>query len=613
MRYLNGRLFDLQKNRIFFFLVIFLLVPFTQIYGKTKEPEKALSASAEVHINWNIDRGNTTNKGHMNLKINGVMELNQAHTKEVKTKEISSFFPFLTYEPQTMTVQYEYAESLMDNKKGNCPPLAAEYIGNGTFFLRGDPGSVSRASLYIRKIASMVPGADMSGFPGNTGLCDYYEFFAAAEEVTVIGKVRKTDCTYEKDEKDINICKLGIRFQIPNDGSMTNSRAWSTKTQTGSPPFKITVSDLPPFMSQANFEPENQDGGDVNYSVKWAFGEVDLVFLYIMRKVNGNWEDIEDNDELKEVVVGEKVELKGVVVPKEKDPKKGKWIIDGNNNENYIKKFKVADDHSKSEVIPLKDEDLKQPEVGFYWYKGDKGYVKYTAVVDGKQYSKDAEFTIKRPEYTVNCDSSRSDNHFGAFTNGDPKLFAQWAKENRVYGKYGGKIAEKKVLIGLEYNGILFTCEPQSDIPGETQWVQIVDNCQLLQEYDSAGQLRATPAIDQNCEKGLDIAYPCGRNNSFYDAPGIPTNTLAENRTYFRARMTFDLYLMFKPKKELGEWVPLKLINWKWDADVRKYGGVWEPAGLSFVPKDKDLKIDGEDPTVTDATEYPLWDKIVKK
>jgi hypothetical protein len=611
MRYLIGRLFDLQRNCIFFFLMIFLFAPFYQMYGKAKEPERALSASAEVHIDWNIDRGNTTNKGHMNLKINGVMELKMSHTKEVKTKEISSFFPFLTYETRTMTVQYEYAESLMDNKKGTCPPLVAEYTGNGTISLSGDPYSESRASLYIRKIASMIP---VDKFPGSSGLCDYYEFYAAANEVTVRGRVRKSDCTYEKDEKDVNICKLGIRFQIPDDGSMTNSRAWSTKTQTGSPPFKITVSDLPPFMNQANFEPENQDGGDVNYSVKWAFGEVDLVFVYIMRKVNGNWEDIEDNDELREVVVGEKVELKGVVVPKEKDPKKGQWIIDGNNNENYIKKFKVADDHSKSEVITLKEEDLKQPEVGFYWYKGNKGYVKYTATVEGRQYTKNAEFTIKRPDYTVNCDSSRADNHFGVFTNGDPKLFAQWAEENRVYGQYEGKIAEKKVLIGLEYNGILFTCESQSDIPGKTQWVQIVDNCQLKQEYISDGRSSKTPPIDQNCEKGLDIAYPCGRNNSFYDAPGIPTNILAENVTFLRARLTFDLYLMFKPKGQENEWVPLKLINWKWDGDVQKIGEEWKPAEChNFVPKAKKYKGSGEAPTVTDATGYPLWDQIVKK
>jgi hypothetical protein len=613
MRYLIGRLFDLQRNCIFFFLMIFLFAPFYQMYGKTKEPERALSASAEVHIDWNIDRGNTTNKGHMNLKINGVMELKMSHTKEVKTKEISSFFPFLTYETRTMTVQYEYAESLMDNKKGTCPPLVAEYTGNGTISLSGDPYSESRATLYIRKIASMIPGADMSGFPGNTGLCDYYEFYAAANEVTVRGRVRKSDCTYEKDEKDVNICKLGIRFQIPDDGSMTNSRAWSTKTQTGSPPFKITVSDLPPFMNQANFEPENQDGGDVNYSVKWAFGEVDLVFVYIMRKVNGNWEDIEDNDELREVVVGEKVELKGVVVPKEKDPKKGQWIIDGNNNQNYIKKFKVADDHSKSEVIPLKSEDLKQPEIGFYWYKGDKGNVKYTATVDGRQYSKNAEFTIKRPEYTVKWESS-PDNHFGVLTSGDPKLLAKWPEENRVYGKYEGKIAAAKVLEGLEYNGILFTCEPQSDIPGETQWVQMMDNCQREQAYDSAGRERKTPPIDQNCKKGLDIAYPCARGNSFYDAPAIPTNILDENITFLRARMTFDLYLMFKPKRELGEWVPLKLINWKWDGDVQKRGGEWEPAYChNFVPKAKECKTDGEAPTVTDAIEYPLWNQIVEK
>jgi hypothetical protein len=607
MRYLIRRLFNLQGNCIFFFLMIFL-TPFYQMYGKAKEPERALSASAVVQVSWNIDRGNATDKGHMKLRINGVMELDKSHTKEVKTKEISSFFPFLTYEPQTMIVQYEYAESLMDNKKGGCPPLAAEYIGRGTFSLGGDPSSESRAGLHIRKMASMIPGAaEMSGYPGNTGLCDYYEFFAAASEVTVRGRVRKSDCKYEKDEKDINLCKLGIRFQIPKDGKMTNSREWSTKTQTGSPPFKITVSDLPPFMGQANFEPESHDGGDVNYSVRWAFGEVDLVFLYVMRKVNGNWVDIDDNDELKEVVVGEKVELKGVVVPKGKDPKKGEWIIDDNDNENYIKKFKVADDNSKSEVMSLKDEDLKQSEITFYWYKGDKGYVKYATIVDGRRYYDDAEFTIKRPEYTVKWDS-RPDNHFGVLTSGDPKLLAKWPKENRVYGEYGGKIAKTKVLEGLEYNGILFTCEPQSDIAGETQWVQLIENKQKIVTTNYWGLW--------NSKKGLDMAYPCGRGNSFYDAPAIPTNTCDAEVLNQHHKLFFDLYLMFKPKGKDNEWVTLKKTNWKWFGYVEKDSiGDWTTCkdfkqcceGLNcYLVPHGDNK-----PTVTDATEYPLWDQIV--
>jgi hypothetical protein len=77
--------------------------------------------------------------------------------------------------------------------------------------------------------------------------------------------------------------------------------------------------------------------------------------------------------------------------------------------------------------------------------------------------------------------------------------------------------------------------------------------------------------------------------------------------------MTFDLYLMFKPEGQGNEWIPLKKIDWKWDADVRKTGRGWEAAGLSFVPMDKDFEQDGQDPTVTDATEYPIWNQIVNK
>jgi len=597
---------------IFIFSIIFLFAMINQIYAKGKEPEKALSASAEVRVNWNIEDGNTINKGHMTLNINGVMQLDQAHTKEVKTKEISSFFPFPIYEPQSMIVQYTYVESHIDKEPGDCPPLIAEYIGNGTFSLSNDPNSESRANLYIRKIASMMPGAEqmellkgMEGSPGNAGFCDYYEFFAAGG-ATIRGKVRKSDCKYEKDEKDVNICQLAVRFKIPDDGKMKGEREWSTKTQTGSPPFTIVVSDLPPLMNQAHFKPENQPGGDVNYSVKWAFGEVDLVFLYIKRKVNGNWEDVEDNEEARNIVVGEKVELKGVVVPKDKDPKKGDWLIDGNNNKNYIKEFKVAGDNTKSELIPLKDEDLKQPTIGFYWYKGDKGKVKYTSIVDGRSYSKEAEFTIKKPEYTVDWDS-REDNHFGITTGGDPTLLKKWPKENRVDPGYKGKLGEKEVIKGLEYNGILFTSESASEIPGKIQWVQLIDNQQKINTVKDWGAWSS--------EKGLDRVYPCARNNSFYDAPAIPTSSLGDEDENWHCKFFFDLYLMFKPKGKDNEWVPLKKINWKWFGYVYKTpDGIWATCkdccsdGNCFL-----VPHNGNKPTVTDATEYPIWGKIVKK
>jgi hypothetical protein len=71
---------------------------------------------------------------------------------------------------------------------------------------------------------------------------------------------------------------------------------------------------------------------------------------------------------------------------------------------------------------------------------------------------------------------------------------------------------------------------------------------------------------------------------------------------------------MFKPEGQENEWIPLKRIDWKWDGDVRKEGENWVPAkSFSFVPKGKDDNFSGKDPTVMDATEYPIWDKIVIK
>jgi hypothetical protein len=614
-KFLYLRSLTLSNTIIFCFCVISVLSLIHPLYGKGTEPEEVLSTSVQVSVDWDIDQGNTTNKGHMTFNINGCMQLDRTHTKEVKGK---SFYPFPIYNPQSMVVQYTYAESLVEKSKGMCPPLVAEYIGNGTFMLSGDPNSRARAQLYIRRLTTMMPGIeqmellkDIPGIPDPGSFCDYYEFFAGGPGVTIPGRIRGSDCHYESTEKDLSICKLALRFQIPDDGKMRGEREWSTKTQTGAPPLKMTLSDLPASMNQAPYDPENVPG-DVTYRVTWSFGETDVALLRIKRNVNGNWEDVEDNEELKNVIVGEKVELRGVVYPEEKDPKRGEWVVDGNSNENYIKKFKVAEDHTQSEVIPLQGEDLRQSEIRFYWFKGKEGTVTYTTTVDGEEYSQDVSFTIRKPEYEVAWDS-RDANHFGVTTGGDPELRDQWPDSNRVDPGYGGELGERDIIEGLEYNGILFCCESGSDIPGNTQWVQLIENCQFIR-WDENGVTFVTPPIEKNCETGLDMVYPCAVNNSFYDAPAIPTSVFPDNYSLFRVTMSFDLYLMFKPRGEENEWVPLKKIDWKWAGGVEKVNDKWEPRGVfSFVPYMKEIAIEGEEPTDTDATEYPLWGKIVDK
>jgi hypothetical protein len=617
VKLLHWEQLTLLSTIIFYLCCIFVLSLFHPLYGKGAEPEEVLSTDVQVSVEWDIDQGNTTNKGHVTLNITGSMQLDRTHTKEVKGKS-SSFYPFPIYNPHSIVVQYAYAESLIDKKKGTCPPLAAEYIGHGTFTLSGDPYSKARAQLYIRRLASLIPGIDqmgalkdMPGVPDKSAFCDYYEFFAGGPGVTIPGRIRGSDCLYKSTEKDLSICKLAIRFQIPDDGQMKGAREWSTKTETGAPPLKITLSDLPASMNQAPFDPENKPG-DVTYRVTWSFGETDLVLLFIKRNVNGNWVDVEENEELSKVVVGEKVELRGVILPAEKDPKKGEWVIDGNNNKNYLKKYKVTEDHTQSEVIPLHGDDLRQSEIKFYWFKGKKGNVSYSTKVEGEDYSKEVEFTIRNPEYAVKCTSNVA-NHFGIITNGDTSLLNQWPDSNRVKYEYKGKIGETKTLEGLEYNGILFSCMPESDIPGNTQWVQLIENCQFIR-WDEKGVSFVTPPIEKNCKTGLDLVYPCALNNSFYDAPAIPASVFPDYYTLFRVIMSFDLYLMFKPKGEENEWAPLKKIAWKWAGGVEKVGGKWEPRGMfSFVPYKKEFAVEGEEPTVTDATEYPLWKEIVTK
>jgi hypothetical protein len=590
-------------------LVILLSFFVMQGFASEKD-EDELDARFSWTIKWEEEIGESRiqEKGSCIIQMSGKI----VKYKEDEEEDDSEF---LRYVPKGMKASYKYSNKWYNiDPHDKCYGVVAEEnaIGSvqiksadeasgpndGAFELQALLGFGGQMNM-LQWIGSMSPDKIMN--MGNQSNNDNYVFKLFVPFKTKVQK--KEDC-YEIESS----LPRSFLFQLliaeykkkGMSGSFTHPASAHTFQELGYGSCGGVTRFTP---SEGRYNTTSQ--------VSWDFGKVATLQISYWDRDLKDWVKIDDDPV--DITAGEKVKLKAKVLPEDRDPKKGDWVIDGNNNENYIKEFKVSDDQEKSEVIKLKKEDLQKPEIEFYWFKGEKGTVKYSTTVDGKEYSKEVEFTIRKPEYTVELDN-RPDNHFGVTTGGDPKLRDQWPPENRVKPKYKGKLGDGEVVEGLEYNGILFSCKSESGIQGKTQWVQIIENCQRIQETGSDGQPRKTPPIDENCKKGLDKVYPCARNNSFYDAPSIPTSSFPENRTYFRVRMTFDLYLMFKPEGEGNEWIPLKKIDWKWDADVQKTGEKWGPAKAhSFIPKNKDVKLEGEDPTVTDATEYPIWNQIVHK
>lgn len=597
-----------KKNIINMLLMFVFVSSLLVIPGfASKKDEDELDARFSWTIRWEEEVGDSRiqEKGSCIIQMSGKI------VKYIEDEEEDDS-EFLVYRPKGMKASYKYSNKWYNiDPHDKCHGVVAEENAIGSVQIKStdeasgpNDGAFELQALlgfggYMNMLqwsGSVSPDIlmNMGDQPNN----DNYVFKLLVPFKT---KIQKREDCYEIESslpRSFLFQLLIAKYEKKGmSGSLTHSASVHTFQELGYGSCGGVTRFTP---SEGRYNTTSQ--------VSWEFGKVATLQISYWDKDLKDWVKIDDDPV--DITVGEKVKLKAKVLPKDSDPKKGDWVIDGNNNENYIKEFKVSNDQKKSEVVKLKEKDLHKPEIEFYWYKGEKGTVKYSTTVDSKEYSKEVEFTIKKPAYEVKWKNS-PDNNFGVMEGGNPDLRDQWPTENRTDPKYTGALGKGKVIEGLQYNGILFYCETESDIAGETQWAQIIENCQVIEETDSAGQSRKTGSVDENCEKGLDKVYPCAKNNSFYDAPGIQINTFPENRTYFRSRMTFDLYLMFKPEGEGNEWTPLKKIDWKWDGAVRKTGRGWEASNLSFVPMDKDFEQDGQDPTVTDATEYPIWNKIV--
>lgn len=574
-----------------------------------KEVKKKLEARLNYRVHWNIDTEDENNTGSLNLTLQGLLIYNE----EYSSLPHGMMTIMLPYNIQSMQGKYLYKERKTDkDPPDGCPELVAEYDDSGTLEV---PHIMPTGDLMDHQLGSIGKITKMNAIaPPEVKdlLHDYYDFFLVSPDIEIHGRQVGKNCKgYVEATQNLQLCHMEIRFLRKENGDMSGDVSWSTHREGGSPPLYIKVSNLPEKMDDEPFSPPNEPG-NVNYHLSWEIDEPSA--LLIQRKKNGKWHDIDSDEALKRVSVGERIELKGVGLTEEKKVSSPTWSIDGNNNQNYIKKYDANDKMAR--VIPLKNGDLKKEEVVFFWYKGETGKVKLSAKVGDTQYEKEVEFKISRPDYTVSWDNkpeSRIDKIIDAQDVKDIWPPANWPPNPP---KYTGTMAQA-ILTGLRYDGILFKCELKSDKPGETQWVQLVSGIQLTAEFGSWPQ-----KIRQ--DKELDKVYPIARNESFFDAPGISIES-AEDKGYqsWEEINDFYLYIMFRPKgknkeeTEKNEWVPIKLIKWSWGGKMRRetINGDWKITGS--VVDNRMIKGTLEpygkhEPTLQDTEEYPTWNSTKK-
>ena len=522
-----------------------------------------LYGEIQVDIRWD-GRGYSSSQrrvGSLNMTVLGELKL---------AAEWSAAPWDLGYTSQSMIARYTIKDKLIDLDPGpGCPEIIYDISGKDS-----KPISYPWPFLKVRYLGTLARQKKPVLGPGTSGfMFDYYSFGMHPLPIRAEGKKRKGTFCFENDcpcrkydpyMKEFHPMSVGMHFVLGENGKMAGKRSWTS----GSEPVKpecIELSDLPPKFGCEPYRPPKRPKG-VHYSVRWRIDKAPLVML-LRQGDDGRWEEI--TDQAQAVVVGEKIILKGVVLPEKLDPKHGKWQIIGKT----IKKFEANNDRGKK--VELTDQDKTKNAIEFYWYDEASGLdIGYSTEVEGEKMSAKATFNIKRPGFRVEVDALDHSSFFPAGFKNEPTGLYYADRDSRQ-------------------DGIVFVCQ-DLDLPGDLQWVQLIEE----ETYSTQALWAQYPGDKTKCTgKGLDTRYPMEPGKKASDHPGLPEHEYLSHR---EAKATFQTYLMFRPtsRRNDSEWVPLSRTKWWWRGAIKrdenqKTKKVYSKEASHIRPED--------------TTKYPEW------
>ena len=540
---------------VVYLFIITLTVSPVCLAAEDQKPKPTLPLRVTVSVDWDVE-GGPRNQGSLTMRMRGTLKLDE---------EWSLFPPDappgapLVYSAEGVSVNYTYKETkIQDHPPQDCSPMMAEYEGSGVFQLES-VGHPMLSGLTIRMSGSLIPKEMLALVPPEARevMVDYYEFFTIAQKQEVHGRKRGWhDCIFKPDTREFDPGSLAISFLVTKGGKMSGSRNWAAKESSGTPSLVIRLSDLPENMEHEQLVPSPDSQGNVNYSVSWSFDEVEP-FLEIQRKEGTFWVPLHDEEPVK-VKIGEKVELRGVVLPEEKDAGRGEWTVPGRT----IQEFVVKGDRGYADW--LEASELKARELAYHWWDGEDGLeVKYeTTSTDGKKLSESVVFDVKEPETALRADLGEGEFRVAEVKYEDPD----------------GAIHQGRELVLVTDSGptIRFSHDPLPGEfqPGATQFVQYVRTTGRVTKHEDA---LAGPCMQIENE-GLDSSYPYAPGPETQDNPGVPVSlydlTIAVEHS-------FTTQLMYKPELEGAIFVPLSELNWFWIGNCHR-GSIaddWVTAG----------------------------------
>ncbi len=594
-KYLSTRRF-ISVCAVFTLMVLglFFILNIQNADGKKKKEEKVkefLKATVNLNIKWDIDDENNKSQGSMSLRAKGRLKLN----KEMSSMDQGLPAVMVNYKSQNMMAHYSYKGTItVKDPPDDCPNSVIEkYEGSGNTMCKPVPGP---GNLIMNHFASMFKDTglgDMASSMVEGMLVDHYLFVIPCEEIEVNGqKLDQSSCTNRPSTTRMKIT-TNITGKIEKNGKMEGKKTWAVKviSASSSPWMGAKINELPKSINNKPFVPEKASDGNVTYSLSWKIEKIEPHVL-IYRLKDNDWHDITDgtpNEEEQEIFPGEKLTLKAVVVmPGETgEPPKGQWEITGKDK---ILKDWIAREGGTDEIEVT---EFTKKEIEFFWWKEVKtAKVKYTV----KGLTGKTEFKLIFPETTVDYNPGR---------NLAPSK-----------GADGCEIVPDSPSMQLRS-----TVSVKKNKPFSLQYVQLVrgNNWSLRANY-SKGNFSWYKDVHDYM---LDSTYPYNGVNSgsqrvvkeMIDTPGAP---IKRTTASIHWDQEFITYLMFRPGSmdEGNAWVPLKRVNWGWQATLFSYKNPFssgDPAcgkRMDIAGGAKTLPIDYDYQAKT-AQEYPEWDQTV--
>jgi len=590
-------------SRLLFMVIVFygilFLFPFSAVAqeGSYFEEQDELEANVNIEISWNKhdeqENSNLEETGSLSALVSGNLVLMENRSGVVL------FYPGekglnarVNY--QNITTDKKTGEQYVtENGSGNIRILSPQSITDpqreGHLEWMGFSGPAGIA--HALQLSGQADVTSLMQAMTSKQKMDHYSFSFTAPIPAVI-----TDKEGNSNEGSVVIHFSLIAGELKS-GSNIGSVSWTSEERE----YGFLYQN---FMGTKYDPPQS---GDVRYRASWSFGEPPPG-VEIHRQVNGKWINI--TNETVSVIVGEKIKLRGVVIPEDKDPGDGKWTLDGQGQtadgpaQNYIKRY---DAHFKTggRVIPL--ENFNTKELEFYWVDGGTGEAQYTIHSNGDESSARADFEIQKPNYKVTITASQENNI------GHPYL-GEKLESNNCWGE-GAHGSAKTNDWFLQYKGIHFRAEnlDKGTVEGEEQWVQILEEESCFWKYDDDNIVRSL------ITEALDVCYPYESGSRAMDAPAImlgnsekePLQQKRKDGVMIELRVARKtqknrMYLMFKPALPESEWIPLKVINWTWNgqSDYSESEG-WK----DFTYLHTDGVIAPDEPVAVDTAAYPKWDK----